>query len=73
MNNKIKSITIVNQQGTKSYYASERIEITDETIEYIDAIDWIYEVKQDGKLLAKIINCPVEIEYYIEPDADAPF
>jgi hypothetical protein len=72
MNDKIQSITIVNQQGTKSYYASEHIEIINKTIEYPDAIEWYYEVKQDGKLLAEIINCPVNIEYYIEPDVDAP-
>ena len=63
--NKIKSITIVNGQGTKSYHVGDNgVTQISSTVEYYDnAVDREYFVYKHEKLLAQIINCPVEIHW----------
>lgn len=63
MNEKIYSITIVTQQGTHSYHADENTDIIEVSNKYPDPTESIFEVTKHGKLIAKIINCPVDIQY----------
>jgi len=67
---KIKSLTIVIQQGTSSYHIGDTLNgmvldrIEDTSIEYPDGIQFCYSGRtQDGELVFEAINCPVEIVY----------
>lgn len=63
--NIIKRITIVT--NSKSYaVGSDGIgRIKDSTIEYSDSIHWCFQVfDENADMIAEIVNCPVEVEYY---------
>ena len=71
----IEALTIVNQQGTKSYYVgwsvrdtnncSRKIaKILDKSVEFPDSLHLIYwVVDQNNELIATVENCPVNVEY----------
>ena len=70
MRSKIRLLTIVCQQGTKSYEIGciyndlllDRIE--DKSIEYKDAIHILHRgVTEDGTTVFETINAPIEVEY----------
>ncbi|MED3650628.1 hypothetical protein [Heyndrickxia sporothermodurans] len=63
---KIKQITINLPLATKTYTVGYDgvSEIEDANIEYSDSIHWYYRIKDsEGRLIAEIINSPVEVEY----------
>jgi hypothetical protein len=71
MNNIIKSISIITQQGVAQYFVdsifgySESItKIEDKSIQFQNHIDYVYRIYSGEKLLSEIINCPVEIKYF---------
>lgn len=73
MKPRIKWITIVTQQKTKDYIVgSTKIngitvdEIKDSSVEWENGIDFIYQVYGCGHLLAEVINCPVNVDYFTE-------
>lgn len=76
--NKIQSITVVTQQGCKTYtvgtwspdyepgcQGSVVGEVRDISQQYPDNMQLLYEVyDKHGKLIASIENCPVNVVYY---------
>ena len=62
----IKKITIVTQEGVKSYQVGrdDVIGISDKSIEFPDSITFIFKVKGKNGVISEIINCPVEIEFF---------
>ena len=75
---KIKSITIVSNQGVSTTNVGDIIngleiaEIKDKSLEYENAIHFIYTAyDEDGEIIKEIINCPVDVTYYeVERKAD---
>ena len=71
--NKIKKITVVKQQGVNIFQVGVGgiTEILDKSIEYENMLVHIFEIyveypieTQRGRVLfAKLVNCPVKIEY----------
>ena len=62
----IKQITIIRGSGVKQYQVGcdgvERIE--DNSMQWENSIDFIFKVYgRENKLIAEIINCPVDIKY----------
>jgi hypothetical protein len=70
MATKIKSVTAVNLQGTK-YYEVGRVynglkvhKISDNSREYPDNIDFIYEgTTEKDEMVFSLINVPIDVEY----------
>ena len=72
---KIGSLTIVTNQGTKSYYVGSRAydmndskriidRIEDRSVEFPDSLYSIYWIiDQNDSLIATVENCPVNVEY----------
>ena len=70
MATKIKSLTIINQQGSKSYFVGDSYDglllqrIEDKSVEYPDAIETIYMgFTQNGDIVFEVINAPIEVQY----------
>jgi len=70
MESKIKLLTVVCQQGTKTYeigtiYNGLMLHwIRDKSMEYPDAIEFIYRgLTEDGTIVFETINAPIEVEY----------
>ena len=65
---KINSITIINGEGTIGYFVGDNgiTAIENSSDEYEDHTDFIYIIKKGKAAYKKIINCPVEIEYFAE-------
>ena len=70
MKTKIKSLTVVNLQGTRAYCVGEvynellldRIE--DKSIEYEDSITIIYiGFTEEDDIVFEVINAPIDVEY----------
>ena len=60
---------IVTNVGTDTEYVEVGTygvtEIKDNSVEWENSIDFIYEIfGEDEKLLRQIINCPVDIKYF---------
>lgn len=71
MKNIISEIAIVTNQDRQitSVGKGDVVEIKDNTKEYEDHIDFIYDVYGSaGNLLKSIINCPVEIKYAVNEE-----
>ena len=70
--NRIKSITVVNQQGTAFYSLGGKVDgimidrIEDESIEYESGINFIYMCYSNDKLVVELINLPVDIHYLVD-------
>jgi hypothetical protein len=73
MATKIRSLTIVNQEGTREYIVGlvynglliDRISIN--SIEYPDSISIIYQgYTKENELVFEVINAPINVEY--EPE-----
>ena len=66
MINRIKSVTSINQQGTKSFTVGvNRVtEIKDNTKEYENSIEFMYDAyDKDGKLIGSFINGALVVDY----------
>ena len=70
MTSKIRSITIVSQQGTRSYYVGSEYNgllldnIQDKSMEYPDSMQFIYMgFTADNDTVFEVINAPIDVEY----------
>jgi len=70
MTTKIKSLIIVNLQGTQAYYVGHEYNgllldrIEDKSLEYPDSITIIYSgYTTDGDLVFEAINAPMDVQY----------
>lgn len=68
--NKIKKLTVVNGDDSKSYsvgYGSPKISsIQDKTQEFENKMEYMYFIYSNEKLVASVENCPVIVEYQTE-------
>ena len=71
----IKSIEIINQQGSRGYSIGQKVngleitKIKDVSIEYENALHVVYHCLSDNgnnvqNAVVEIWNCPVVVEYY---------
>ena len=70
MKTKIKSITVVNLEGTRAYRVGETYNgllldrIEDKSLEFPDSVTIIYTgLMADGFIVFEVINAPVDVEY----------
>jgi len=70
MKTKIKSVTIVNQQGSAAYHIGNVYNgllldhITDRSQEFPDSTEFVYRgFTAEDALVFEVINCPVDVEY----------
>ena len=70
MKTTIKSITVVNQQGTHTYAVGEMHDartiacIIEQSMEYQDCIEFIYRgFDKDNQPIFELVNVPVDIQY----------
>ena len=72
MGTKIKSVTLVNSQGTRYYEVGREVNgllidrIIDNSQEFPDSTEFIYEgMTADDNRVFSAINVPADIQYYI--------
>ena len=69
--NKIKTITVVNQQGTAFYNIGSKVggiiidRIEDESVENENYIHFIYRCYSNNRLVVELINLPVDVHYLV--------
>ena len=70
MATKIKSLTIVNQQGSHAYHVGNIVnglllaKIEDKSMEYPKSLEIIYQgFTNSGELVFEAINAPIDVEY----------
>ena len=70
MKTKIKSVTVVNLEGTRAYHVGETYNgllldrIEDKSLEFSDSVTIIYTgLMADGFIVFEVINAPVNVEY----------
>ena len=67
MENRIKCITSINQQGTKSFTVgvSGVVKIKDNSKEFENSIEFIYDAfDKNNKLIGSFINGALAIDYF---------
>lgn len=64
----ISSITINLPMATEEYRVGQAdiTEIKDQSMEFENSTEWMYEIYVGGKLYKSIINTPVTITYELE-------
>ena len=66
MKTKIKKVTSINNQGTKSFTVGVNgvVEIKDNTIEFENSVNFIYDAyDKNGKVVGTFINGSLAIDY----------
>ena len=70
MATKIKSLSIICQQGVQQYFIGKKYEdllldrIEDRSVEYPDAMQIIYMgFTKDGDTVFEVINAPIDVQY----------
>lgn len=70
---RIKSLIVVSSVANKEYIVGlTKVngvvvdEIKDASCEWENGTDFIYQIYGNGKPLAEVINCPVNIEFFVD-------